>query len=126
MLPILRELLPSASVDSIESRGGVSYWRATVDEGLTTDDEILEALSERARVGIAKGLLVSSQAREKVPEWLARRFEILPLAISDSTLDIATSNPYDIDCEKTLAFATRRTVRMSLAAPKRILERIEE
>jgi type II secretory ATPase GspE/PulE/Tfp pilus assembly ATPase PilB-like protein/8-oxo-dGTP pyrophosphatase MutT (NUDIX family) len=61
-----------------------------------------------------------------VSEWLARRFEILPLAVSDSILDIATSNPYDIDCEKTLAFATRRRVRMSLAPPNRILERIEE
>ncbi|HEX9130597.1 MAG TPA: ATPase, T2SS/T4P/T4SS family [Gemmatimonadaceae bacterium] len=126
LLPILRELLPATSVDSIEPKVGVSHWRAAVDEGLITDDEILEALSERARVGIAKGLLVSSQAREKVPEWLARRFEILPLAISDSTLDIATSNPYDIDCEKTLAFATRRSVRMSLAPPDLILERIEE
>ena len=126
LLPILRDLLPATSVDSIESKVGVSHWRAAVDEGLITDDEILEALSKRARVGIAKGLLVSSQAREKVPEWLARRFEILPLAISDSTLDIATSNPYDIDCEKTLAFATRRSVRMSLAPPDLILERIED
>jgi len=126
LLPILRELLPASSLDSVEAKVGPSFWRAAVDEGLTTDDEILEALSKHARVGIAKGLLVSSQAREKVPEWLARRFEILPLALSDSTLDIATSNPYDIDCEKTLAFATRRRVRMSIAPPDLILERIEE
>jgi type II secretory ATPase GspE/PulE/Tfp pilus assembly ATPase PilB-like protein/8-oxo-dGTP pyrophosphatase MutT (NUDIX family) len=119
-------MLPSASLGSIESKVGDSYWRAAVDERLTTDDEIIEALSVRARVGIANGLLVSSQARDKVTEWLARRFEILPLAVSDSILDIATSNPYDIDCEKTLAFATGRTVRMSLAPPSRILERIEE
>ena len=119
-------MLPSASLDSIESKAGDSYWRAAVAEGLTTDDEIIEALSVRARVGVANGLLVSSQARDKVTEWLARRFEILPLAVSDSILDIATSNPYDIDCEKTLAFATGRTVRMSLAPPSRILERIEE
>jgi type II secretory ATPase GspE/PulE/Tfp pilus assembly ATPase PilB-like protein/8-oxo-dGTP pyrophosphatase MutT (NUDIX family) len=126
LLPILRDLLPATSVHSIELKVSVSYWRAAVDEGLTTDDTMLEALSVRSRVGIANGLLVSSEAREKVPEWLARRFEILPLAVSDSTLDIATSNPYDIDCEKTLAFATRRRVRMSLAPPHRILERIEE
>ena len=86
-------MLPSTSLGSIESKVGVSYWRAAVDEGLTTDDEILEALSVRARVGIASGLLVSSQARDKVTEWLARRFEILPLSVSDSILDIATSNP---------------------------------
>ncbi len=126
LLPILRELLPATSLESIEPKVAVGYWRAVVDEALLTDGEILEALSARARVGIANGLLVSSQARDKVSERLARRFEILPLAVSDSTLDIATSNPYDLDCEKTLAFATRRTVRMSLAPPNRILERIEE
>src|SRR5258706_5590606 len=115
-------MLPSASIPSIESKVSVSYWRAAVDEGLTTDDEILEALSVRARVGIANGLLVSSQARDKVTEWLARRFEILPLSVSDSILDIATSNPYDIDCEETLAFATVRTVRMSIVPPSRLLE----
>lgn len=119
-------MLPSASLDSIESKVRDSYWRAAVDERLTTDDDLLEALSARTRVGLANGLVVSSQARDKVPEWLARRFEILPLAVSDSILDIATSNPYDIDCEKTLAFACGRTVRMSLAPPSRILERIEE
>jgi type II secretory ATPase GspE/PulE/Tfp pilus assembly ATPase PilB-like protein/8-oxo-dGTP pyrophosphatase MutT (NUDIX family) len=61
-----------------------------------------------------------------VSERLARRFSILPLSLSETTLEIATSNPYDLDCEKTLAFAARRTVRMSLASPDRIQERIEE
>ena len=126
LLPILRELLPRPSLESIESKVGTNYWRAVVDEGFLTDEEIIEALSESARVGIANGLLVSSEARDKVSERLARRFEILPLAVSESTLDIATSNPYDLDCEKTLAFATGRTVRMSLAPPSRIQERIEE
>src|SRR5205823_9035236 len=75
---------------------------------------------------IATDLLVSSEACERVPEKLARRFAILPLSMSESVLDIATANPYDLDCEKVLAFATGRTVRMSLAPPDRIMERIEE
>ena len=126
LLPILRELLPKSALESLESKVAASYWRVAVDEALLTDEEILEALSERARVGIANGLLVSSEARDTVSERLARRFEILPLAISESTLDIATSNPYDLDCEKTLAFAASRTIRMSLAPPNRIQERIDE
>jgi type II secretory ATPase GspE/PulE/Tfp pilus assembly ATPase PilB-like protein/8-oxo-dGTP pyrophosphatase MutT (NUDIX family) len=110
----------------LESRDSPSYWLAATAGGILTDDEILAALSARTHIRIANGLLVGSQARDKVAERLARRFAILPLAISESTLDIATSNPYDLDCEKTLAFATGRTVRMSLAPPDRILERIEE
>ena len=126
LVPILKELLPDSSLKVVESAGGPSYWRAAVDKALLTDDEVLAALSTRTRFKIASDLLVSSQARDRVPERLARRFGILPLAISESTLDIATSNPYDLDCEKTLAFATARTVRMCLASPDRIQERIEE
>ena len=110
----------------LESRLGASYWETAVSEALLGDEEILEALSLRTHVGVASDLLVSSLAREMVSERLARRFAILPLSVSESTLEIATSNPYDLDCEKTLAFATRRTVRMSLAPPARIQERIEE
>ncbi|MEP6551327.1 MAG: hypothetical protein ABJB95_09095, partial [Gemmatimonadales bacterium] len=121
LLPILRELLPTDSLQSLESKSGASYWQRAVDEALLTDEAIIHALSMRTGFGIATGLLVSSQARDKVPERLARRFEILPLALSDSVLDIATASPYDLDCEKTLAFATGRTVRMSLAPPHRIL-----
>jgi type II secretory ATPase GspE/PulE/Tfp pilus assembly ATPase PilB-like protein/8-oxo-dGTP pyrophosphatase MutT (NUDIX family) len=51
---------------------------------------------------------------------------VLPLSISDSVLDIAASNPYDLDCEQILGFVTRRRVRISLAAPDRIQHRIDE
>jgi type II secretory ATPase GspE/PulE/Tfp pilus assembly ATPase PilB-like protein/8-oxo-dGTP pyrophosphatase MutT (NUDIX family) len=126
LLPILRELLPETSIELLESRTDATYWKTALEAALLTDDDILTAVSARARVGIASDLLVSSEARDKVSERLARRFSILPLSLSDSTLEIATSNPYDLDCEKTLAFAARRTVRMSLASPARIQERIEE
>jgi type II secretory ATPase GspE/PulE/Tfp pilus assembly ATPase PilB-like protein/8-oxo-dGTP pyrophosphatase MutT (NUDIX family) len=126
LLPTLREIASESSVHDIEAREPPSYWGAVTAAGIASDDEILRALSDRTHIRIANGLLVSSQARDKVPERLARRFGILPLSVSDSTLDIATSNPYDLDCEKTLAFAAGRTIRMSLAPPDKILERIEE
>ncbi|MFN2636959.1 MAG: ATPase, T2SS/T4P/T4SS family [Gemmatimonadaceae bacterium] len=124
--PVLSQLLPATALKSLESANTSSLWEAAVGGGLIADEEILGALAARTHVGIANGLLVSSQARDKVSERLARKFRILPLSLSGSTLDIATSNPYDLDCEKTLAFATGRSVRMSLAPPHRIAERIEE
>src|SRR5688500_1049513 len=75
---------------------------------------------------VANLMSVTQAARELVPEQLARKYRVVPLAISDSILDIATADPHDLDCERTLAFATGRTVRMSLAAPARIVERIDE
>ena len=125
LYPILKELLPEDSLRALEPAAR-SLWRAVVDGSLLTDRDVLEALSARTHFRIATDLLVSSQACETVPEWLSRKFGILPMAISESILDIATSNPYDLDCEKTLSFATARTVRMCLAPPDRFQQRIEE
>src|SRR5690606_10515711 len=51
---------------------------------------------------------------------------VLPLRITDSYIDVATSNPFDIDAEKTLGFATGREVRLQLASPGRIREKLDD
>jgi type II secretory ATPase GspE/PulE/Tfp pilus assembly ATPase PilB-like protein/CheY-like chemotaxis protein len=103
-----------------------SYWEGATRRGFTTDDLILSALSKRFRMKVANLSLVSQQAKELVPEQLVRKYRVLPLQISDSILDIATADPHDLDCERTLAFALGRTVRMSLASPTKIAERLDE
>ena len=97
-----------------------------MSRGLTTDDDILAALAARFRMPIADLANVESDARDAVPESLARKYRILPLKVSNSTIDIATADPHDLDCERAIGFATGRTVRMNLAAPAGILERITE
>jgi type II secretory ATPase GspE/PulE/Tfp pilus assembly ATPase PilB-like protein/8-oxo-dGTP pyrophosphatase MutT (NUDIX family) len=126
LLPILRDRLPRQAIEMLESKLDGSYWDAAVRGAILSDDEILQAVSAHTGVELATALLVSAEAREAVSEALARRFSILPLSLSDSTLHIATADPFDIDCEKTLAFATSRRVRMSLSAPSRIRDSIEE
>ena len=126
LLSTLKDLLPEPAIRALESKPGSSYWEAAVAERLITDEALLARLSARTRTRVASDLLVSSAARDLVPERLARRFRILPLSVSPSVLEIATANPYDLDCEQTLAFATGRTITMSLASPARIGERIEE
>jgi type II secretory ATPase GspE/PulE/Tfp pilus assembly ATPase PilB-like protein len=69
---------------------------------------------------------VDTAARDALPESQARKFRILPLKVSNSTIDIATADPHDLDCERSVGFATGRAVRMNLAAPARIVERITE
>lgn len=69
---------------------------------------------------------VEADARQAVPESLARKYRILPLKVSNSAIDIATADPHDLDCERAIGFATGRTVRMNLAAPAGIVDRITE
>jgi type II secretory ATPase GspE/PulE/Tfp pilus assembly ATPase PilB-like protein/ActR/RegA family two-component response regulator len=126
LLPTLDALIGAEGLEVVRQDPGESLWEAAVRRRVCTDQRILEALSARYRMGLANLELTSAPARDLVPEALARKYRILPLAVSDSTLDIATSDPNDIDCERTLGFATGRSVRMWLAAPGRISERIEE
>ncbi|MEO7220047.1 MAG: ATPase, T2SS/T4P/T4SS family [Gemmatimonadaceae bacterium] len=119
-------MLPAQAVAEITESAGESVWQAAVLSGLVSERALLEEIGRLSRTVIAPGLAVTKQARHAVPEHLARRFQVLPLSVSASTLEIATSNPYDIECEQILAFASGRAVRMSLATPLMIAERIDE
>src|SRR5207245_10977971 len=65
-------------------------------------------------------------ARDGVPEQLARRYHVLPLRLTDSFLELGTANPFDLDAEKALAFATAREIRLFLLAPSKIREKLDE
>ncbi|MFI5232738.1 MAG: ATPase, T2SS/T4P/T4SS family [Gemmatimonadales bacterium] len=126
MLTTLEGLLTPEQFVQLKAAREDSYWEAATRRGWTTDDTILAALAKRFRMKVANLSLVSQQAKELVPEQLVRKYRVLPLQISDSILDIATADPHDLDCERTLAFALGRTVRMALASPTKILERLDE
>jgi type II secretory ATPase GspE/PulE/Tfp pilus assembly ATPase PilB-like protein/ActR/RegA family two-component response regulator len=103
-----------------------SLWELAIGSGGTSDEQILGALSTRLRFKIADLSQSERTARELVPEQVARRYRILPVRVTDSYLEIATASPFDLDCEKTLAFATGREVRMLLASPAAIQSKIDE
>src|SRR5216117_4170120 len=114
----------------LELRGkaapGATLWECVVAEKRATDEQILTALSTRFRLKLADVRLIEPSVKEKVPEQLARRFHVLPLRVTDSYLEVATANPFDLDAEKALAFATAREVRTLLLAPSKISEKLDE
>ena len=86
----------------------------------------VDSLSRRFRLPIADLALASPQAVALVPEKWARRFHIVPLSATAHELLIATADPLDVDCERTLGFATGRHVKLAVADPDEIARRIEE
>src|SRR5213595_1821121 len=103
-----------------------TLWETLVAQKVVSDEQILTALSTRFRLKLADVKEVDLTVKEKVPEQLARRYHILPLLVTDSFLEIATANPFDLDAEKALAFATAREIRMQLLAPSKISEKLDE
>jgi type II secretory ATPase GspE/PulE/Tfp pilus assembly ATPase PilB-like protein/CheY-like chemotaxis protein len=114
----------------VELRGkaeaGRTLWEMLVAEKLATDAVIIDKLSHRFRLKIADVSKIDLTVREGVPEQLARRYRVLPLRLTDSFLELATANPFDLDAEKALAFATAREIRLQLLAPSKISEKLDE
>ncbi|MBI3983406.1 MAG: Flp pilus assembly complex ATPase component TadA [Gemmatimonadetes bacterium] len=124
----LEELLGAEQVEAIRGgeNPGETLWAAVVSQGKATDEQIVSALATRFRLKLADLTQSDRHARELVTEQVARRYRVLPLRVTDSYLEIAAANPFDLDCEKTLAFATGREVRVNLASPAKIQEKIDE
>ena len=126
LLPTLQALIDAPRLTQLTEEAPESLWEAAVTKGLTTDDDILAALAARFRMPIANLANVDAAALTALPESLARKYRIVPLKVSNSTIDIATADPHDLDCERNVGFATGRAVRMHLASPGALTERIDE
>ena len=125
----VQPLLPTGELEKIRSgsqAAPVSLWLTLTERRLATDEQILGAVAKRFRLPLADLAQFDPRVRESVPENLVRRFMVLPLRLTDSFLEVATSNPFDIEAEKLLAFASGREVRMLLASPRRLRDRIDE
>ena len=125
----LEPLLPDQTIAALRretSAAPVSLWETLVQRQLIDDTQVLGALASRFRLPVADLTRVDPKLSQAVPEQVARRFNVVPVGQTDSYLEVATSNPFDIDAEKMLAFATGREVRMLLGSPSRIRERLDD
>src|SRR2546425_521676 len=108
------------------AESGRTLWDCVVAEKIATDAQIIEKLCHRFRLKVADPSKIDLTARAGGAEQLARRYRALPLRLTDSFLELGTANPFDLDAEKALAFATAREIRLFLLAPSKISEKLDE
>jgi type II secretory ATPase GspE/PulE/Tfp pilus assembly ATPase PilB-like protein/CheY-like chemotaxis protein len=128
LVPSLESLQPPVDVTELRQEPGpdVSLWELLVQRKVSSDEQILGAIATRFRFTVADLTKTDVKLISAVPEQLARRFNVVPVRQTDSYLEVATANPFDIDAEKMLAFATGREVRMLLGSPSKIREKLDE
>jgi len=122
-------LLPDGTVAGIRQEPAsapASLWEVLVQRKLIGDDQVLKAIAARFRIPIADLTRLDPKLQQSVPEQVVRRFNVVPVGQTDSYLEVATANPFDIDAEKMLAFVTGREVRMLLGPPASIRQRLDE
>jgi type II secretory ATPase GspE/PulE/Tfp pilus assembly ATPase PilB-like protein/CheY-like chemotaxis protein len=129
LVPSVEPLLPGDALAALRQEPAdapVSLWETVVQRKLVGDDQVLSAIAARFRFPVADLSRTDPRVLQTVPEQLARRFTVIPVGQTDSYLEIATANPFDIDAEKVLAFATGREVRMLLASPAKLKAKLDE
>ncbi len=128
LVATISTLVPAETIAELRAASDPkqSLWELVTARELASDQAILDALAKRTRLKIADLGKVDARVKEVLSDRDAHRYRVVPLKVTDSYLEVATSNPFDLDAEKALAFATGREVRMLLATPARIAAAMEE
>jgi type II secretory ATPase GspE/PulE/Tfp pilus assembly ATPase PilB-like protein/CheY-like chemotaxis protein len=129
LVPTVESLIPEDVLTSLRGGEGdepVSLWETLVSRKLATDDQVVTAIATKFRLPVAEIHQIEARVRDAVPEQLARSHSVIPLKITDSYLVAASANPFDVDAEKILAFATGREVRLHLCPPGIVKEKLDE
>ena len=90
------------------------------------DSQTLSALVARV-YHLDQADLTSAEptAARLLPEALVRKYGVFPLHDRDRFLDVATSDPVDVQAEQEIGFASGRTPRLMVAPPEDILDAID-
>jgi type IV pilus assembly protein PilB len=110
----------------VAGTAGTKVQDEVVKLGYATPDKVLAALGKAYRMKVMDltGMVVSQDVIELLPESVARENSIFPLAEAGSVLQVATSDPGDMELQEKLRFILNRDVEMSLAPRQQIVEAI--
>jgi type II secretory ATPase GspE/PulE/Tfp pilus assembly ATPase PilB-like protein/ActR/RegA family two-component response regulator len=104
-------------------REGMPLADAVVALGLIPEEESYAKLAEAGRFVVAdlEHAISSELAARLVPERIARRYLAVPLEVDNRTLTYATSQPFDSEGERDIAFACGRRTRTLVATRSAVL-----
>jgi type II secretory ATPase GspE/PulE/Tfp pilus assembly ATPase PilB-like protein/ActR/RegA family two-component response regulator len=91
-----------------------------------TEGNLAELVAEYFRLDVADFLGADPNAFLLVPQAMARKHLIFPLAESDRHLVVATADPTDVEAERLLGFTSGRQAVFEVASPRAIKEAIDE
>ncbi|HUF30838.1 MAG TPA: ATPase, T2SS/T4P/T4SS family, partial [Gemmatimonadaceae bacterium] len=126
IVPALRAHLTEEQLFQLAGNPRDGYWQTIVEREWMTDKALLAAVADHFGLRIAQIDTLGAQSRELLPETLARRYQVLCVESGEAWIGVATADPNDLDCERAIAFATGRRVRMLLASPIVLASRIDE
>jgi type II secretory ATPase GspE/PulE/Tfp pilus assembly ATPase PilB-like protein/ActR/RegA family two-component response regulator len=112
------DLDPSAPVQQV--------WSSVVQALGVPDRRLSELVADYFRLKVSDLSVPDAQATEVIPEAMARQYHVFPLMLTDRHLVVATSDPTDLDAERSLGFTSGRTVVFQVASPGAIQDALDQ
>ncbi|NOT06938.1 MAG: Flp pilus assembly complex ATPase component TadA [Gemmatimonadales bacterium] len=119
-------VLLGVQAEELKQGEGETVWARAVARGYSTDEGIVKALAARFKVPAADFATADPRATALLPESVARKHQVLPIAADDRTITLATCTPHDLELEETLRFVTGRRVVLEVASPIVIGQKIDD
>jgi type IV pilus assembly protein PilB len=128
LIPVLADagLIQPAQAEEIKAGIPGTVWDHVVTRGYAKEEQIVDALASRFKVQLADLNAADPRAATLLPESVARKHRIVPVAANDRTITIATSDPHDYELEQTLSFVTGRNVILQVSTPRAIDLKIDD
>jgi type II secretory ATPase GspE/PulE/Tfp pilus assembly ATPase PilB-like protein/ActR/RegA family two-component response regulator len=97
-----------------------------ISRGLSVPDQRISAMvAEYFRLDVANLASADANAVLLVPEVMARKHHIFPIAESDRNIVVATCDPTDVETERALGFFTGRSAVFEVASPGAIQDALD-
>ncbi len=100
-------------------------WSPVVRSLGVQDRELARIVADHFRLEVADLSRPEGGAVDLLPEAVCRKHHVLPLALSERQFIVATCDPTDLDAERSLGFASGRSVVFRVASPWEIQEALD-
>ena len=107
------------------SAASVAWTEVTKAYGLS-DDDLAALVAEYFRLNVADLSKADPNASLLIPETMARKHRVFPIAEDDRYFVVATCDPTNVEAERALGFSTGRTPLFEVAAPGAIQDALDE
>lgn len=102
----------------------VPFGQACIDLGYCTENDIVRAVAVQMGAPAVRldGFAVDAQVLQRIPKWVAARWRVLPVALTESpaggrpTLVVAVSRPRELAIWDDLAFTSQCRISMVVAS----------
>jgi type IV pilus assembly protein PilB len=100
---------------------------AVVALGLVTEAESYARLARAAGLELTSldGITSSELAIRLLPERIARRYLAVPLQVDNRTLTYATAQPFDVEADRDISFASGRRTHVIVATRSAVVDAID-